>query len=62
MCPKMLPQDYDNWANITHDDSWKYENMLKYFKRVETYQGDFPSGKLPLCIGYMNLIKISLLI
>jgi len=35
------PLDFDNWANITKDPSWKYENVLKYFKRIENYQGEF---------------------
>ncbi len=38
------PHDYDNWGTLLHDSSWNYNNMLKYFKRVETYEGDFPSG------------------
>lgn len=37
------PHDYDQWANITNDPSWKYSNMLKYFRRAEDYRGDFPS-------------------
>ena len=37
-------RDYDYWANYTRDESWKYANMLKYFKMSETYGGDFPSG------------------
>lgn len=39
------PRDWDNWAKITGDDTWKYENMLPYFKQVENYQGDFPSDQ-----------------
>lgn len=27
--------DYDNWANITGDPRWGYENVLKYFKKSE---------------------------
>lgn len=26
---------YDQWANITGDNSWNYENMLYYFKKLE---------------------------
>jgi choline dehydrogenase len=36
------PLDYDNWANLTNDLSWKYENLLPYFKMVEAYSGAFP--------------------
>ena len=47
------PYDFDNWANITGDASWKYENVLEYFKKIENYQGEFPlSGEpfLNICI------------
>lgn len=27
--------DYDNWAKVTGNDKWKYENVLKTFKRAE---------------------------
>lgn len=37
------PHDFDRMANITGDMSWKYANMLQYFRRVEDYHGDFPS-------------------
>ncbi|XP_022823851.1 glucose dehydrogenase [FAD, quinone]-like [Spodoptera litura] len=29
------PTDYDNWASITDDDTWKWENVLPYFKKSE---------------------------
>jgi len=35
------PHDYDNWANLTVDPSWKYDNMLQYFKKSEAYLGQF---------------------
>lgn len=34
------PRDYDNWANILNDDSFNYTNVLKYFRRMETFVGD----------------------
>jgi choline dehydrogenase len=33
------PRDFDNWARITNDDSWNYTNVLKYFKKSETFIG-----------------------
>ncbi|KAF9812199.1 hypothetical protein SFRURICE_001119 [Spodoptera frugiperda] len=31
------PSDYDSWAEVTEDDSWKWENVLPYFvKSVKT--------------------------
>ncbi|XP_035442956.2 ecdysone oxidase-like [Spodoptera frugiperda] len=29
------PTDYDNWASITDDATWKWENVLPYFKKSE---------------------------
>jgi len=31
------PKDYENWANITDEPLWKYDNVLKYFKKSEHY-------------------------
>lgn len=50
------PRDWDNWAQVSGDPSWKYENMLKYFRRVETYEGDFPSN---VHHGYDGPITVS---
>lgn len=33
------PKDFDNWANILNDDSFNYTNVLKYFKKMETFVG-----------------------
>ncbi|OXA48940.1 Oxygen-dependent choline dehydrogenase [Folsomia candida] len=35
------PKDFDNWANLTQDEGWSYENLLPYFKKSENYQGNF---------------------
>ncbi|ODM94363.1 Glucose dehydrogenase [FAD, quinone] [Orchesella cincta] len=32
------PYDYDNWANRTGEPKWKYDNLLRYFKRSENYR------------------------
>ncbi|XP_022826995.1 uncharacterized protein LOC111356752 [Spodoptera litura] len=29
------PHDYNQWASILGDDSWNYENVLQYFKKLE---------------------------
>ena len=39
------PKDFDNWANITGDDSWSYRNLLPFFKNLEDYEGNFPDRK-----------------
>ncbi|KAG4071087.1 hypothetical protein HA402_013401 [Bradysia odoriphaga] len=31
------PKDFDNWAEITGDESWTYANVLQYFKKSETF-------------------------
>lgn len=38
------PIDYDNWANATGDDTWKYDNVLPYFKRGFNYNGAHKNG------------------
>ncbi len=43
---KRHPLDYDNWANITGDTQWKYENVLPYFKKSIDYHGEHANGKL----------------
>ena len=37
-------KDFDNWAEITGDGNWTYENLLPYFKKTENYQGDWEGG------------------
>ncbi|CAG7722954.1 unnamed protein product [Allacma fusca] len=32
--------DYESWANISGDPRWRYENVLKYFKKSEDYDGE----------------------
>lgn len=34
------PKDFDNWANILNDDSFSYMNVLKYFRKMETFVGE----------------------
>ncbi|KAL0861379.1 hypothetical protein ABMA27_008927 [Loxostege sticticalis] len=29
------PQDYNRWAEISGDDSWKYDNLFPYFVKME---------------------------
>ena len=42
--PFFPSRDYDAWANLTKDDSWKYKNVLQIFKQLENYTGPYPSG------------------
>ncbi|CAG7834616.1 unnamed protein product [Allacma fusca] len=40
------PKDYDNWAKITNDSEWNYENVLPYFKKsLKTYNGKYKLNK-----------------
>ncbi|XP_035714028.1 glucose dehydrogenase [FAD, quinone] isoform X2 [Folsomia candida] len=39
------PNDFDNWAKLTGDLSWSYENVLPYFKKSEDYSGNYPDPK-----------------
>lgn len=49
------PYDYDNWARLTGDSSWKYSNLLRFFKKMESYKGLFPSDQH----GYSGPITIT---
>lgn len=31
------PSDYNRWADIVKDESWNYKNLLKYFKKSESF-------------------------
>ncbi|XP_035709908.1 oxygen-dependent choline dehydrogenase-like [Folsomia candida] len=42
------PNDFDNWANLTGDVSWSYENVLPYFKKSEDYTGNYPDRIMEL--------------
>lgn len=33
------PNDYNNIANLTGDESWAYANVLKHFKNFENFIG-----------------------
>lgn len=33
------PKDYDKWASILDDDSFNYSNVIKYFRKMETFIG-----------------------
>lgn len=39
------PLDYNNWANITEDSSWNYDNLLPYFKKSINYAGEFKNNQ-----------------
>ena len=39
------PSNYDEWANITGDSSWKYANLLQFFKKSENYMGKYTSSR-----------------
>ena len=30
-------RDYDNWAKLTNDDSWRWSNVVPYFKMHEDH-------------------------
>ncbi|CAG7822541.1 unnamed protein product [Allacma fusca] len=35
------PFDYNGWAELTGDSSWRYPKLLKYFRKFENYMGNF---------------------
>ncbi|CAL8130330.1 unnamed protein product [Orchesella dallaii] len=52
------PKDYDNYARILNDPSWKYENVVKYFKKVETFIGALFTGEHVENYGHQGLITV----
>ncbi|OXA41986.1 Glucose dehydrogenase [FAD, quinone], partial [Folsomia candida] len=52
------PFDYDNWANLTNDSGWNYNNLLPYFKKSLDYNGAYKEnekhyGQTPY--GYLHV-------
>ncbi|ODM94676.1 Glucose dehydrogenase [FAD, quinone], partial [Orchesella cincta] len=39
------PLDYDRWANLSGSDEWKFDNVLKNFKNIEDYHGQYCNEK-----------------
>lgn len=39
------PKDFEQWANMSGDNSWRYENLLPAFKKSENYMGNWPDRK-----------------
>ncbi|CAG7718406.1 unnamed protein product [Allacma fusca] len=35
------PEDFNNWAKGTGDDSWNYKNLLPYFRKSEDFKGEW---------------------
>lgn len=38
------PTDYDTWAEIVGDPSWRYENVLEFFKKSEDFHKTNPDA------------------
>jgi len=38
------PFDFLQWSQKTNDTSWSYQNLLKYFKKYENYEGIWRDG------------------
>ena len=40
------PEDFQNWAKLTGDDKWSYEQLLPYFKKAQNHEngGDLYRG------------------
>ncbi|CAG9831465.1 unnamed protein product [Diabrotica balteata] len=36
--------DYDRWAELVNDQSWRYENVLNYFKKSEDFHQNNPQA------------------
>ncbi|XP_059046787.1 ecdysone oxidase-like [Achroia grisella] len=55
------PHDFNTWANITKDDTWKYENVLPYFIKSERLEDpnifETPYGAFHGRDGYMGVTR-----
>lgn len=40
MATRGHPKDYNQWAEVTGDESWNYDNMLYYLKKLEHFVHD----------------------
>jgi choline dehydrogenase len=43
--------DYDRWAALTGDDSWRWESVLPLFKKSEDYHGGASNSTAPAVCG-----------
>jgi choline dehydrogenase len=49
---------FDEWASITGDQSWAYEGVLPYFKKMETCEYAKPGDPYRGTDGWLHLTKI----
>lgn len=62
------PNDFDRWANESGDPQWTHKKLLPFFKKMETYRGDyFPIGtsevrqklkKNPKSLALLTCVKV----
>ncbi|QSS66568.1 glucose-methanol-choline oxidoreductase [Histoplasma capsulatum] len=59
-------EDYNYWAELVGDDSWKWEHTLRRFKEIETFHAELSedmkkySNPLPENHGYNGPVHVSL--
>ncbi|OJD17725.1 hypothetical protein AJ78_02189 [Emergomyces pasteurianus Ep9510] len=59
-------EDYNYWAKLVGDESWKWEHSLRRFKEIETYHADLSedmkkyANPLPENHGYNGPLHVSL--
>lgn len=49
------PAIYDSIAELIGDDTWSYEHVLPYFKKMETYNGEFANTNVHGYKGWLNI-------
>jgi len=49
------PNDFDRWADEAKDPQWTHKNLLPFFKKMETYKGDFPISDVHGTDGPLNV-------
>ncbi|CAL8106812.1 unnamed protein product [Orchesella dallaii] len=53
------PHDFNNWANLSGDPGWAYENVLPFFKKAEDYHGNWPNSEFHGTGGPLHVSKQS---
>ncbi|CAG7724560.1 unnamed protein product, partial [Allacma fusca] len=53
------PRDYDQWAKATGDESWRYKNLLPFFKKLETYEGNYKNDSIHGSDGPVSVQPVS---
>ncbi len=49
------PLVYDEWAKITHDDRWRYDNLIPFFMKMESYDVPYANEGVHGKSGWLHI-------